>query len=332
MRKKIIWVMGILFLLACQTLLPKESTPKGIPALLPTLESNLAAPIFPLASSTAQILSPTPTFTPPPTFTDSPTPTLAWIHQGPDAVTVPILLYHHVEIPEYEKSPYYVTPENFEEQMMLLRNWGYTTITLDLLLKSIKEGADLPARPLLITFDDGQLSVYTTAFPIMQKYGFTGIVYIVGSYMDAPSFMTAGQIKELAQAGWEVGSHSMKHRDLTTLDADRQKYEIFQSRKLLSEEVGVPVNSFAYPFGYVSEDIFTFVHNAGYTSAMGTGYSYNQGIWNIFMLQRRDVQGTYDLKRFASFLPWFGDPVFLPTDTPTPIPTPTRTPRSTRQP
>jgi peptidoglycan/xylan/chitin deacetylase (PgdA/CDA1 family) len=98
------------------------------------------------------------------------------------------------------------------------------------LIKAITEGADLPPRPLLITFDDGHLNNYTTAFPIMQKYGFTGVLYIVANYMGADQYMNADQIKEMAIAGWEVGSHSISHSDLTSLEPYRQRYEVVESR------------------------------------------------------------------------------------------------------
>ncbi|MDD2922907.1 MAG: polysaccharide deacetylase family protein [Anaerolineales bacterium] len=330
MKKKFIWITGILFLLACQTMQPIAYTPMKVPALLPTFETLPASPtIFSASVLPAPEILPTATPTLTATLEPSSTPTLAWIHQGPDAVTVPILLYHRIETPDHE-SYYYVPPEKFEEQMALLRNWGYTTITLDTLLTAIYQGADLPAHPLLITFDDGQESVYTAAFPIMQRYGFTGVVYIVGTYLDAPSFMTTEQVRELTWAGWEVGSHSMSHKDLTKLDYDQRKYEISKSRDLLSEKIGVPVNSFAYPWGFSGGDVISLVRDAGYTSAMGLGYTYQQGTWNTLLLQRRDVQGNYDLKKFASFLPWYGDSIFLPTDTPTPTPRPTRTPRPTK--
>ncbi len=314
-------------MLACQTLLPKESTTERISTPLSTSRSESATQIFvPVNLST-----PTPTFTLTPTLTVPPTATLVLVHQGPDAVTVPILLYHRIDVSQV-KSQFHVSPVKFEEQMALLHNWGYTTITLDLLLKAIYEGADLPARPLLISFDDGHSNVYDTAFPIMQKYGFTGVTYIVGVYMGADGYMSAGQLKEMANAGWEIGSHSMSHLDLTKLDPDQRIYEIFRSRELLSEEIGVPVNSFAYPFGFTDDGVFKLVHNAEYTSAMGLGYTYDQGKWNIFLMNRRDVNGTYDLKKFAAFLPWQGEITFLPTDTPTPTPTPSRTPRPTKAP
>jgi peptidoglycan/xylan/chitin deacetylase (PgdA/CDA1 family) len=269
-----------------------------------------------------------PTLAPAATFTASPIPTATWVHQGPDEVVVPILLYHWVDTSP-SNSRYYVSPERFEEEMQLLKNWGYTTITLDMLVRSINEGADLPPRPMIITFDDGHVNNYTTAFPIMQKYGFTGVIYIIGTYMGTDGYMNADQIKEMARAGWEVGSHSMRHQDLTTLDRSEQKYEIFESREYLEEKLGIPIQSFAYPFGSSSFDVADMVYAAGYTTGMSLGYTHDQGSGNLFTLQRRDVQGTYDLKKFALFLPWLGDPVFLPPDTPTPTATPSRTPRPT---
>lgn len=267
----------------------------------------------------------TQTLTVTPTFTASPIPTATWIHQGPKTVLVPIILYHRIDISPIN-SQYYVPPAKFEEEMKLLHDWGYTTITTSLLIKAITEGADLPPRPLLITFDDGHLNNYTTAFPIMQKYGFTGVLYIVGNYMGADQYMNADQIKEMASAGWEVGSHSISHSDLTSLEPYRQRYEVVESRKILEEALGVPVLTIAYPFGISNSSVIDYALFAGYIGGMSLGFTYDQGTSNLYTMQRRDIKGTYDVKQFAAFLPWQGDPIFLPSDTPTPTVKPSRTP------
>jgi peptidoglycan/xylan/chitin deacetylase (PgdA/CDA1 family) len=197
---------------------------------------------------------------------------------------------------------------------------------MDMLLEAVAEGTELPPRPVLITFDDGHLDNYTTAFPTMQKYGFTGILYIVGSYVGADNYMNADQIKEMAAAGWEVGSHSMTHTDLTLLEPQQQRYEVVESKDFLEKTLGVPIRTIAYPFGTSNSSVIDYAHFAGYIAGMSLGFTHDQGNGNLFTLQRRDVKGTYDVKKFASFLPWQGDPVFLPTDTPTPTATPTRTP------
>lgn len=241
---------------------------------------------------------------------------------------MPILLYHRIDTSP-DNSRYYVTPERFEEEMKLLHDWGYTTITLDMLSRAIIDGADLPPRPMIITFDDGHMNNYTTAFPIMQKYGFTGVLYVVGTYIGADQYLNADQIKAMAGAGWEVGSHSMRHLDLVSLDPATQHYEIVESRKFLQDKLELPINSFAYPFGTYTVELVDMVRGAGYSTGVSLGFTHDQGTGNLLTLQRRDVRGTYDLKQFASFLPWLGDPSFLPTDTPTPTPTPSRTPKPT---
>jgi peptidoglycan/xylan/chitin deacetylase (PgdA/CDA1 family) len=169
--------------------------------------------------------------------------------------------------------------------------------------------------------------VYTDALPIMQAYGYTGVAYIVGNYMGTDGYMDESQVKELVAAGWEIGSHSRSHRDLTKLEPEVQRVEIVQARKDLQERIGVPVASFAYPFGLISSAVVDYTHFAGYTSAMGLGFTSDQGKSNLFWLQRRDVKGGYDVRQFAAILPWQGDPEYLPTDTPTPTASPSATPQ-----
>jgi len=278
----------------------------------------------PLPSSTpTATTTQTPTITP--TFTVTPTATTTRVHQGPDAIDVPILLYHRIAYSPID-SRYYVTPEKFEEQIKLLHDWEYTVIPVELLVKAIKDGADLPPRPIILTFDDGDISVYESAFPIMQKYGLTGVVYIVGNYMNTEGYMSAEQIKELAAAGWEVGSHSMNHRDLRKIEPEAQRFEIVESRKVIEEATGVTVDTFAYPFGFMGSNGGEYAHVAEYIAAMGLGFTNDQGKGNLYWLQRREIQNEYDIKRFITFLPWQGDPAWIPPDTPTPTPTPSRTP------
>jgi peptidoglycan/xylan/chitin deacetylase (PgdA/CDA1 family) len=209
-------------------------------------------------------------------------------------------------------------PDAFEEQVRLLHNWGYTSITTKMLIEAITEGAELPPRPFMITFDDGHLNNYTNAFPILQKYGFTGVVYLVFNYVGADGYMNVDQILEMHNAGWEVGSHSTNHFDLTKLEPQMLRAEIVGSRKLLEKMLGIPVETFAYPFGVKDRSTIDYVKFAGYAGAMGaSGYTPAQGKWNLFYLQRVEVKGSEDAKAFTRFLPWQGDPA-LPTVTPTP--------------
>ena len=274
----------------------------------------------PLAPSATATITPSPTITP--TFTPSPIPTATWVSQGPDAVKVPILMYHHVEVSPIN-SNYRVSASKFEDQLRLLRDWEYTTITTTMLVNAIQQGAELPPRPIVITFDDNNLDNYTVAFPIMKKYGFTGLLYVPYNYIGADGYMTANQLKEMAAAGWEIGSHSLNHPNLNIMPPERLRAEIVDSRKELEGLLGVPILTFAYPFGDVSSDAVDYVKFANYIAAMGaTGFTADQGLGNLFNLQRCEIKGGEDVKTFIRFLPWQGDPAFLPTVTPTPTSTP----------
>ncbi len=308
-------------------------------ALMAGCGVNVFAAPVPTATQTATPLPPTETATAIPTFavtpdtaTPSPTATATWVAQGPDHVLVPILMYHHIAISPVD-SMFYVPPAKFEEEIKLLHDWNYTPITTSMLVQAITQGASLPPRPVIITFDDSWGSQYTNAFPIMKKYGFTGVLYTVVAYINKPSgldadpnYLTVEQLKEMAAAGWEIGSHTETHPDLLA-DATALRYEIVQSRKDLQDLLGVPVLTFAYPFGDAGSAAVDYVHFAGYIAAMGaTGFAADQGQGNLFLLQREEIRGAEDAKTFIRFLPWLGDSSFLPTDTPTPSPTASRTP------
>jgi peptidoglycan/xylan/chitin deacetylase (PgdA/CDA1 family) len=195
--------------------------------------------------------------------------------------------------------------------MNLLYRWGYKTISVELLARAISQGAELPPKPILLTFDDGGETTYTTALPIMQRYGFTGVAYIVYHFVGLTHYMTADQIRLLHGAGWEIGSHGLSHRDLTVYP-EKQENEIVRSRRQLESLLGFPVLSFAYPFGASDESSLGYVDFAGYTAGMGLGNESRQGTRNLFYLSRQVVRGTDDLKAFASRLPWREEVYNLP--------------------
>jgi peptidoglycan/xylan/chitin deacetylase (PgdA/CDA1 family) len=315
-RKIIIWISGFTLLLIGCGGLGLAASPTQIieptlttdPLPSPTQPATITPIFFPTNTSTDL-----PSETPLPTSTFTPTLTLEpqWYLQGPDQVIVPILLYHHIGFSLQDNTVYYVAPDAFDRELNLLYQWGYKTISLELLVKAIREGAELPPKPILLTFDDGSETVYENALPIMQRYHFTGVSYIVYHYVGIRNYMNADQIRALYAAGWEVGSHGLSHTDLTTRPA-RQMDEIVESRRRLEALLGIPILSFAYPFGAYDSDSLHYVHQAGYMAAMGLGNESLQGNKNLFYLYRQAVKGSEDLRAFALHLPWRQDQYDLP--------------------
>jgi peptidoglycan/xylan/chitin deacetylase (PgdA/CDA1 family) len=203
--------------------------------------------------------------------------------------------------------------------MQTLHEWGYTAIPLSLLITAITGGAPLPPRPVVITFDDGDISVYTAAFPVMQRYGYTGVIYLVGDRLYVDGFMGPAEVKILTDAGWEVGSHSMTHVDLR-LDPDRLREEGYDSRLLLENELGVPVETFAYPYGEADAFIIDHVDAYGYRAAVGLGTLYGHTWSSLFYMSRIEIRNGTGFSKLAAILPWAGPPgaTVTPTYTPTP--------------
>jgi len=232
--------------------------------------------------------------------------------------TVPILLYHGIPMQSSSSDRYDVSAARFDEQMRQLRDWGYSTITVQQLVNHIKKGHRLPPRPIVISFDDGYQNVIDNAYPIMERYGFTGTVYIVANRLNSKGFMGQKELKKLLDSGWEVGSHGMTHTELTQ-NHSLVRTEILQSRLDLNKALGIKVFSFAYPFGTLDWYISSKVLDYGYFAAVGVGNLSVHSSGTVYNLSRREVQGDASLEDFTDLLPWTGRYVPSPKRKYTPL-------------
>jgi peptidoglycan/xylan/chitin deacetylase (PgdA/CDA1 family) len=244
-----------------------------------------------------------------PISTDTPVPTIVkdFTYVPNSSIVAPILLYHQISN-NGKGNRYYVTVEDFRRQMQTLRDLGYETITPSVLVNVLIHGGELPDRPVVITFDDGNLSVYQNAFPIMHEMDFVGTLYIYVDRLDSLDHVNVEQLQEMLDNGWEVGSHSMSHADLTddSLIAPYEllQYELLQSRLTLEVAIDEPVVTFAYPYGRANSNIRGMISEYGYIAGMGLGPSWEHTPDTITYLSRIEVQSDYDLDIFKSLLPW----------------------------
>lgn len=270
--------------------------------------NNLPTYTYTPTNNLSKTVSPIPTDSPLPTsspsITDTPVPPIAPEFQYLPAgfVTAPVLLYHQIS-DEGNGNRYYVTVEDFREQMQILRDFGYQTITPSDLVNVLIHGGELPVRPVVITFDDGYLSMYQNAFPIMHEMGFVGALYIYVGRLDSVDHVNVDQLIEMVDSGWEIGSHSMSHADLID-NSSIAPYELFQSRLTLEDAIEGPVVTFAYPYGRADNYIRGMIGEYGYIAGMGLGPSWEHTIDTITYLSRIEVQSDYDLDKFISLLPW----------------------------
>jgi peptidoglycan/xylan/chitin deacetylase (PgdA/CDA1 family) len=272
---------------------PPENPPTYI--YTPTNSPSQTIPSIPTAS-------PIPTTTPSPSDTPVPTMEMTFQYIPAGFVTAPVLLYHQIS-DKGEGNRYYVTVEDFREQMQILRDLGYQTITPSDLVNVLIHGGELPVRPVVITFDDGNLSVYQNAFPIMHEMGFVGALYIYVNRLNSVEHVNVEQLMEMVDNGWEIGSHSMSHANLIDYSSIAP-YELYQSRLTLEDAIEGPVVTFAYPYGRADNYIRGMIGEYGYIAGMGLGPSWEHTLDTITYLSRIEVQSDYDLDKFISLLPW----------------------------
>lgn len=178
---------------------------------------------------------------------------------------VPILEYH-VLGPAPEGAPYpelYVTRPDFHQQMDWLDEHGYEAVTLETVERAWYHGGVLPARPVVISFDDGYRPQFTYALPELRRHGWPGVLNLKAEGSD----LYTSNVEAMIDAGWELASHTIDHSDLTTLEPEQLEEEVAGSRKMLQREYGVPVRNFCYPAGQFDSTVIAAVEAAGYTGA-----------------------------------------------------------------
>ena len=209
----------------------------------------------------------------------------------PISVTVPILIYHSVDDIAYSK--FYVTTAAFQAQMQALHDNGYTSITLHD-WASIRAGLQAaPAKPVIITFDDGYENLLTKACPILDSFGLKATSFVPTAYVGGTNAWDVGaiaagdpiineltwsQIQQLAATGLiDFESHSITHPDLTAVDDSQLAWELVGSKQALESQLpGHQALFVAYPFGSGAGD--ARVENAAYSAGYFAGLSAIGGV------------------------------------------------------
>jgi len=190
-----------------------------------------------------------------------------------ETIDVPILMYHHVgPLPEDAddiRKGLTVSADDFESQMKFLKDGGYNIVTLEKMYELVAVGK-VPEKTTVLTFDDGYSDNFEAARSVMEEYGFKGTFFIISGKMGEDEYMNEDQIKELAAAGNEIGSHSAHHLSLDTLSGQRLIDEIENPKIVLEKLTGEKVVSFCYPAGKFTPTTVEAVGGAGYKIAVTT--------------------------------------------------------------
>ncbi|MGE7688007.1 polysaccharide deacetylase family protein [Lysinibacillus sp. NPDC097214] len=236
---------------------------------------------------------------------------------------IPVLMYHHLD--KNINNNTVISPENFEKQIKTLKENGYNSITAQELYNYLNGKAELPKNPVLITFDDGYLSNYEKAYPILKKYKMHAEIFVIASHIlekggkneypnEIPK-MNWDQLKEMKDY-ITIQSHTWNsHYKLQSFNGgmkgaiygrsyingklekqeeyeERVKKDFILSRKIIEEKLGYEPIALSYPFGTNSEDAMKLAKNVGFKMAFVIK---NKGVTigdNVFALSRITVNGN----------------------------------------
>ncbi len=217
---------------------------------------------------------------------------------------IPILMYHDLS---NVNNKWCLSLEKFKQQMFWLKENGYKAITLAGLELLLRTNLSSQQKYVVLTFDDARKSVFKEAFPLLKELGFVATIFVVPNWINGKkipseesysSFMTWEELKQLKDAGFEIGSHSLSHQDLTQLNEMDLEQELSLSKQFLEQELSVKVASFAYPFGKFSETVLGTVKE-NYSLAVSTKLGFNK---NAFSLARQNVLKDTSLENFKKML------------------------------
>jgi peptidoglycan/xylan/chitin deacetylase (PgdA/CDA1 family) len=227
-------------------------------------------------------------------------PTKAAAEKTHAGIRVPIIMYHSMLKERARQGKYVVSPDTFESDIKYLKTNGYTTIVIQDLINYVKEDIPLPAKPVILTFDDGYYNNYFYAYPIAKKYNIKFVISPIGYYTDLfsnaddshPNYShcTWDQISEMMRSGLvEIENHTYDLHSRTGGRVGTQKLykesketytsiltaDLSKMQQEMKEHTGrVPI-AFVYPFGEVCEDSIPVLKNIGFQASLTCQYKMN---------------------------------------------------------
>ncbi|MFG2653073.1 polysaccharide deacetylase family protein [Streptomyces sp. NPDC048436] len=221
---------------------------------------------------------------------------------------VPILMYHSIaHEPTLDTRELSVSPGAFAEQLGLLGERGFTPLsTAGLAAIWRTPGRTLPARPVLITFDDGYEGVHRHALPVLAEHGFASTLFVSTGWLRGAHDTGGGpdlmldwdQVRQLAAAGTEIGGHSHTHPQLDQLDDGDLWFELLRCKEIVTDELGTAPASFAYPYGYSNRRVRRTVRTAGFTQSLAVGNGLARRGQGPYALRRVTVRRSTDIEEF----------------------------------
>lgn len=227
-------------------------------------------------------------------------------------IRVPVLMYHYIRVNPVASDRLgfnlSVTPADFAAQMEWLVKNGYHAVFPSELAAALTQGAPLPTKPVVLTFDDGYRDFYDQAWPVLRQFGLKASTAVITNAVDKGDrgdvqYMNWNMIKELDKSGMvEIASHTQSHPDLSRTAPGPRWLELAKSKEIIEQQIGHPCTSFVYPSGKYDGATVSDARRAGYQIAFTTNdgkVRVPQDSGPILTLPRVRVAGGTTIASFA---------------------------------
>lgn len=225
--------------------------------------------------------------------------------------TVPILCYHRFA--ENCKSSLCMPSHIFDRQMKYLKKNGYRVINFKELLEFLEYRKGIPNKSVIISIDDGYRSIYDIAYPILQKYGFKATLFIYTDFINASrNALTWNQLSEMKANGFEIGSHTIYHSDLTRLKEgenlkayrNRIEKELRGSKLIIDKKLAQNTICIAFPYGRYNQNLLKACERFGYRIGVSVKRGSNPFFADPLTLKRNQIL-KQDMQSFVFILKTF---------------------------
>lgn len=223
-------------------------------------------------------------------------------------IRVPILMYHYISDPPADADAFRIdlslSPALFRQHMEYLFFQGYTTISLYDLHTALMTGAALPPKPVVLTFDDGYIDHYTTAYPALREFGFTGTFFVITGRSDSQNaaYVSWPQVSEMSLGGMSVENHSRDHVQLDGRDFEFLVYQLLGAQESLQAYTGHTPHMVAYPSGRYDDTTRALLGTMPVWRAVTTAPGTLHTTDNAFELPRLRIHNTTTVEELAELL------------------------------
>jgi peptidoglycan/xylan/chitin deacetylase (PgdA/CDA1 family) len=222
---------------------------------------------------------------------------------------VVFLLYHDIDAEDQPSEKFetatlntVVRYDDFFHHMNWLHSNEFQVMSVEKYFNVLKNG-DFCKKMIVLTFDDGHISNYDKAFPVLKHFGFTATFYVVADRIGKPWHMNCAQLKEMVANGMEIGSHGLTHDYLPLIPFSDVRVELIKSKYILENCLKKKINSFAYPGGHYTKSIVNAVRKSGYQNAASCLLGTNKKeIKEEYLLKRVEIRRGVNVNEFQNAL------------------------------